>query len=58
MPSSRGSSQPRDPTQISYIAGKDSLMTEPPGNPILFSTQHIKKIFTPGLKLNNISNFY
>ena len=54
----RGSSQPRDPTQVSYIAGKDSLTTEPPGNPILFSTQHIKKIFTPGLKLNNISNFY
>ena len=29
----------------------DALPSEPPGKPP-------KKIFTPGLKLNNISNFY
>ena len=33
MPSSRGSSQPRDQTQVSYIAA-DSLPSELPGNPI------------------------
>ena len=41
MPSSRGSSQPRDHTHISCIAGEcafftkdvDSLPTEPPGKP-------------------------
>ena len=31
MPSSRGSSQPRDQTQVSHIAA-DSLLSEPPGN--------------------------
>ena len=31
MPSSRGSSQTRDLTQVSYIAS-DSLPSEPPGN--------------------------
>ena len=33
MPSSRGSSQPRDHTQLSCIAGR-SLLSEPPGKPI------------------------
>ena len=32
MPSSRGSSQPRDRTQVSHIA-LDSLPSEPPGKP-------------------------
>ena len=32
MPSSRGSSQPRDQTQVSCIAG-NSLPSEPPGKP-------------------------
>ena len=32
MPSSRGSSQPRDPIQVSRIAG-DSLPSDPPGKP-------------------------
>ena len=32
MPSSRGSSQPRDQTQVSHTAA-DSLPSEPPGKP-------------------------
>ena len=32
VPPSRGSSQPRDPTQVSLIVGK-SLLSEPPGKP-------------------------
>ena len=32
MPSSRGSSQPRDQTHVSYIAG-GFFTTEPPGKP-------------------------
>ena len=32
MPSSRGSSQPRDPTQVSRTAGR-FLPSEPPGKP-------------------------
>ena len=33
MPFSRGSSQPRDQTQVSHIAGGLSLPSEPPGKP-------------------------
>ena len=33
MPSFRGSSQPRDQTQVSCVAG-DSLLSEPPGKPM------------------------
>ena len=33
MPSSRGSSQPKDQTQVSLVAGQDSLPSDPPGSP-------------------------
>ena len=33
MSSSRGSSQPRDQTQVSLIVGQDSLPSHPPGSP-------------------------
>ena len=33
MPSSRGSSQPKDQTQVSHIVGIVSLPTKPPGKP-------------------------
>ena len=33
MPSSRGSSLPRDRTQVSHIASGDFLPSEPPGKP-------------------------
>ena len=36
MPSSRGSSRPRDGTQVSHITG-DSLPPKPPGKPVLIS---------------------
>ena len=46
MPSSRGSSQPRDRTQVSCIAG-DSLPSEPPGKlsllPGIFLTQELNR---------------
>ena len=35
FPFSRGSSQPRGQTQVSHIAGVDSLPAEPPGKPII-----------------------
>ena len=34
LPFSRGSSQPRDQTQVSCIAGRILLLSEPPGKPI------------------------
>jgi len=34
IPSSRGSSQPRDQTQVSYIVGR-VFITEPPGKPLI-----------------------
>ena len=33
MPSSRGSSQPKNQTQVSHVAGRFFLLTEPPGKP-------------------------
>ena len=48
MPSSRESFQPRDGTQISHTAGKDSLPSEPPGKYVniyrFFTEENKKKI--------------
>ena len=45
MPSSRESSQPRDQTWVSCIAGR-FFTPEPPGKPILHPSENFKNIFT------------
>ena len=52
MPSSRGSSQPRDRTQVSHIAGR--LSSEPPGKPKVMVVIVISKIQTYPVKFTGI----
>ena len=49
MPSSRGSSQPRDQTQVSHISG-DSLLSVPAGNPMSTGFPSPEDLPDPGIK--------
>ena len=51
IPFSRWSSQPRDQTQVSYIAGR--LFTQPPGKPLSSLSLLISQVILPNLMALN-----